>query len=79
MVPTRKAQQEALVKNLQERSSSYEVTQMLALLDLLLQHAKDDLLNCDPARFVAMQSEARTYDRMIRMLNRQPIQQLSKE
>lgn len=66
----RKAKQESLVRNLQERRGTADVHMMLELLDMLLEGAKNNLLTCVENEFNRLQGEAQAYDKLIRLITR---------
>lgn len=69
----RRRKQEELVRALQQRTASYEVQTTLDLLKLLLEGSKNNLLTCNKEEFAKLQGEGQTYEKLIRMLTRQPV------
>lgn len=73
----RRQKQEALVRAIQDRRTSYEVQNVLELLKLLLEGVKTNLLTCSKEEFAKLQGEAQTYDKLVRMLTRQSMSPLT--
>ena len=69
----RRTAQAELVKAIQDRAGSYEVQQVMDLLNLLLEDSKHNLVNADKERIFHLQAEAQTYAGLIRMLTRPSI------
>lgn len=71
--------QAELVKALQERAGTYEVQQVMALLNLLLEESKNNLVTAAQDRILYNQAEAQTYAGLIRMLMRPSIRSQTQE
>lgn len=69
----RRKKQEALVREIQSRITSYEVKNVLELLSLMLETSKNNLLTCSNDEFSKLQGEAQAYDKLIRTLTRPSI------
>lgn len=69
----RRTAQAELIKAIQDRSGTYEVQQVMDLLNLLLEDSKHNLVNADKDRIFHIQAEAQTYSGLIRMLTRPSI------
>lgn len=65
--------QAELVKAIQERAGTYEVQQVMELLNLLLEESKNNLVTAAQDRILYNQAEAQTYANLIRMLMRPSI------
>lgn len=70
MKADRRQNQQILIDNIQARQTTYEVQQFVELLQLLLEDAKESLLACNAEEFPRVQGEAQTYEKILRMLNR---------
>ena len=73
MKADRRTIQAELIKAIQERAGTYEVQQVMDLLNLLLEDSKHNLVNADKERIYNIQAEAQTYANLIRMLTRPSI------
>lgn len=65
-----------LVENIQTRQSTYEIQQVVELLECLLEMAKEELVTCSLENFPRVQGETQTYDKILRLLNRPSIKTL---
>lgn len=72
----RKQEQARLVSFLKSRVGTLDIDQMLQLLNLLREDAKDNLLTCTAEEFARVQAEGVTYERLIRLLTRADIKTL---
>lgn len=70
MMSPRRVRQQQLVDMLYERRATHEVQSMMVLLNLLFEEAKHTLVTCDPTAVCRVQGEAQTYEKLIRMLTR---------
>jgi hypothetical protein len=66
----RKVHQHQLVTALNLHRTTFEVQQMLALLQSKLEEAKDRLVSCDQTEFHKLQGEAGAYETLIRAITR---------
>lgn len=65
-----KTAQHQLVRALQDRLATYEVQNMLDLLELLTIEARETLVTCALADVPRVQGEARAYDKLLKLLRR---------
>lgn len=69
----RKQEQTRLTQTLKARVGTFDVDQMLELLRLMREEAKDNLLTCSQEEFPRVQAEGVTYEKLIRLLTRPDI------
>lgn len=62
--------QAELVKAIQERAGSYEIQQVMELLNLLLEESRNNLVTAAQERILHNQAEAQTLTALIRLLMR---------
>lgn len=62
--------QAELVKAIQERAGSYEIQQVMELLNLLLEESRNNLVTAAQERILYNQAEAQTLTALIRLLMR---------
>lgn len=55
---------------IQDRQGTHDVQQVMELLDVLREQAKERLMTCSLTDFNSLQGEAQAYDKLIRMLRR---------
>lgn len=70
MQPNRKLFRQELVEAIQSRMGTYEIQQVMDLLQALRDEARDGLMTCSQDQFQSQQSKARTYEDLIKMLTR---------
>jgi len=70
MQPNRKLLRQELVEAIQSRMGTYEIQQVMDLLQALRDEARDGLMTCSQDQFSSQQSKARTYEDLIKMLTR---------
>lgn len=66
----RRKAQAAVLDAIRARSTTYEIVQVMNLLDLLCEDVKDKLLICKPDEVLGLQGEGRAYEALHRMFTR---------
>lgn len=61
---------QAAAKELHDRLATHEVKTTVALLEMMLEETKDNLVTCATSDMLALQGEARTYEKLIRTITR---------
>lgn len=61
---------EALVQRVQERLGTPELQLVVELLNNLLAECKTTLVSCEESQLIRVQAEARTYDKLLRLVTR---------
>jgi hypothetical protein len=74
----RRKTQAAVVEAIRSRAASYEIAQVLDLLDLLREDAKESLLTCGADEFGRLQGEGQAYDKLVRLLTRPSVQEMQR-
>ena len=69
----RKQEQNRITQALKARVGTFDVDQMLELLRLMREEAKDNLLTCSQEEFPRVQAEGATYEKLIRTITRPDI------
>tara|TARA_R110000868_G_scaffold19150_2_gene82776 strand:+ start:1991 stop:2239 length:249 start_codon:yes stop_codon:yes gene_type:complete len=66
----RRKAQAAVLDAIRARSTSYEVVQVMSLLDLMYEDVKDKLVTCKPDEVPVLQGEGRAYEALLRLFTR---------
>jgi len=72
-VRTPKDRQQEILRSLQARYSSEDVSNIRELMDLLLEETKRNLVACPSDEFARLQGEAQAYMRVLKLLRRAPL------
>lgn len=75
MIPqeTAKQQVERLANRLRAKQGTEDVDNMMAMFKALLESAKHNLVTADISEFQKLQGEASTYNKLIKMIERKPL------
>ena len=74
-----KANREQLVQAIQARLGTADLQLVLDLLQALLEESKTALVQCDETQIVRVQSEARTYDKLLKLITRPRLKDMTQE